>query len=74
MWGGIRVLLKKLVELYYKLDKQQFKLLLDIAREDIVFYSSIGTIYTDEKIIGVLDSAVEVIKRLCEENAIWKLY
>lgn len=64
------MLLKKLVELYYKLDKQQFKLLLDIAREDIVFYSSIGTIYTDEKIIGVLDSAVEVIKRLCEENAI----
>jgi hypothetical protein len=64
------LLLKKLVELYYKLDKQQFKLLLDIAREDIIFYSSIGTIYTDEKIIGVLDSAVEVIKRLREENAI----
>lgn len=64
------MLLKKLVELYYQLDKQQFKLLLDMVREDITFYSSIGTTYSDEKIIGVLDSAVEVIKRLREENAI----
>lgn len=46
------------------MDKQQFKLLLDIAREDILFYSAIGTTYSDEKIVGVLDSAAEVIKRL----------
>lgn len=58
------MLINKLIELHGELTYKEYELLLKFVKDDIEFGKSLGIEYTDTKILNVINSTVNVIKRL----------
>ena len=46
------------------MSNQRLELLLNIYQEDIKFHKSIGTIYTEEKLIDTFKLCIELVNRI----------
>ena len=46
------------------MSNQRLELLLNIYTEDIKFHKSIGTIYTEEKLIDTFKLCIELVNRI----------
>lgn len=60
------VVRKRLRELKEMLHKDDYTTLLAIVREDIKFHKKIGTKYTIEKVLDVINTSFVVVKRTCQ--------
>lgn len=58
-------MLLRLQEIRKELLKEDFNILLDMIVDDVKFGISLGCNYTEEKLLGVINSAYEVLKRTC---------
>lgn len=46
------------------MSNQRLELLLNIYQEDIKFHKSIGTIYTEEKLIDIFKLCIELVNKI----------
>lgn len=46
------------------MSNQRLELLLNIYKEDIKFHKSIGTIYTEEKLIDTFKLCIELVNKI----------
>lgn len=62
--GDIMVI-NKIVHLHSELSKKQFKEVLKVIKDDIKYHSGLCA-YNDEKVLEVINSSVEIVKRCYE--------
>lgn len=58
------MLFTKMAEISQQLDTDRFNLLMNMIDEDIQFHKSIGTDYSEEKLIKLIDNTLKVIERV----------
>lgn len=58
------MLFTKMAEISQQLDTDRFNLLMNMIDEDIQFHKSIGTDYSEDKLIKLIDNTLKVIERV----------
>ena len=58
------MLFTKMAEISQQLDTDRFNLLMNMIDEDIQFHKSIGTDYSEDKLIKLIDNTLKVIERI----------
>ena len=58
------MLFTKMAEISQQLDTDRFNLLMNMIDEDIQFHKSIGSDYSEEKLIKLIDNTLKVIERV----------
>lgn len=58
------MLFTKMAEISQQLDTDRFNLLMNMIDEDIQFHKSIGTDYSEDKLMKLIDNTLKVIERV----------
>lgn len=55
---------ERLIKIRQHIGREKFKLLISMIKDDIKFHKSIGTNYTEESVLQLIDNAFMIVESL----------